>query len=167
MENGGKRHTHPKEPRIMLTKTKLTLAAAAAISAATAAIAFDDPESRIGDRYPWLEPGYRSMASPAAVGVAGSRQAMAIDQLAYQDPESKIGDRYPWLEPVSPVTARIAAGRYLVARYAASPQVASVVEDPESRIGDRYPQLELRVIAQRPAIRIARVRGAGTTGSIR
>ncbi len=150
-----------------MTKTTLTLAVAAVIGAATAAIAYEDPEARMGDRYPWLEPGYQSMASRIAVVTAGSGQAAAVDRLAYQEPENKIGDRYPWLEPVTPVAARIAAGRYLVARYAATPQVASLVEDPESKISDRYPQLEPRVIVQRPATRVARVRGVSATGSIR
>ena len=83
----------------MLYKTMIGITAGVILSSASAAFAYEDPENRIGDRYPRLEQKYQ----PISVSRSTARQvapklAPASVQYSSQAPENKIGDRYPLLE---------------------------------------------------------------------
>jgi hypothetical protein len=121
----------------MFTTKTLTLAALLIAGGSTIAVAYEDPENKIGDRYPSLEQRYTPVAPSS---VATKRMTVSkFDSHASEDPENKIGDRYPMLEqtyaPTSTGNARMAA-----------PQVTKLDqyanEVPENKIGDRYPFLE-------------------------
>ena len=131
----------------MLNKTMITLTAAIVLGSASAALAYEAPENRIGDRYQFLEQAYQPSS---ANGLAGRnvmpRQVANLDQYANEAPENPVIDRYPFLEPaVTPVASGRFAGPYLAQRQA---RIASGVsnqymnEAPENKIGDRYPFLE-------------------------
>jgi hypothetical protein len=84
----------------VLNKILIALTAAAVLGSASAAFAYEDPENRIGDRYPFLE----QIANPAATAKFGDRYLMRrqvanLNRFANEEPESKIADRYPFLEP--------------------------------------------------------------------
>jgi hypothetical protein len=129
----------------MLTKATIALSALLVASATAAAFAYEDPENRIGDRYPLLEQGAR----PVQANNIGNRNLIArqfasVDQFSSEDPENRIGDRYPSLEPMArPVATQNFAGRYLVTRMAARADSYSYTSEvPENKIADRYPFLE-------------------------
>ena len=46
----------------MLNKTIIALTTATVVASASAAFAYEDPENKIGDRYPFLEQTYQSNA---------------------------------------------------------------------------------------------------------
>ena len=158
----------------MLNKTLIALTATVVLGSASAAFAYEEPENRIGDRYPFLE----QMISPVQGNHIGnsnliSRQFARADQFSNEEPENRIGDRYPLLEPmVRPVSTGKFAGKYLAMRYASNSINQSAYEEAENKIGDRYPLLEPQVASQQvasqrgPARRFAS-RGTRTTGSIR
>ena len=87
----------------MFTKSVLTLAALLLAGVSTAAVAYEDPENKIGDRYPFLEQQYQPVASKA-VRVMSAPKAPKLDQYINEDVENKIGDRYPLLEQPTQVT---------------------------------------------------------------
>ena len=151
----------------MLNKTLILLATASVLSCATAAFAVDDPENRIGDRYPFLE----QAAAPVRANIIGNRNLIArqiarVDQFSNEDVENKIADRYPLLEQIaSPVAATKLGDRYLMRRQAANLNQLAY-EEPENRIGDRYPLLEVLVTSQRGLTGYVTARRALTTGSI-
>jgi hypothetical protein len=123
----------------MFTKKAITLAALLIAGATTAAVAYEDPENKIGDRYPFLEQRYTPVATS---NVAMKRMTVSqFDRHASEDPENKIGDRYPHLEQSYAATS---TGNVSVARtapqYIKLDQYAN--EAPENKIGDRYPFLE-------------------------
>ena len=138
-----------------MSKSKKIIMAAAAIllSSASGVLAYDDPESKISDRYPLLEPGYHWIPARAAGHVA------RLSRTAVEVPENKIGDRYPLLEP----------GYHWVPVLTPS-QVArldrSAVEDPENRIGDRYPLLKQQAVAQTRLTGRIRIRSVAPTRSV-
>ena len=141
----------------MFTKRTVTLAALLIAGATTAAVAYEDPENKIGDRYPFLEQRYTPVATS---NVATSRMAVSqFDRHASEDPENKIGDRYPSLEqtyaPAS--TGNVGAARMAAPRFIKLDQYAN--EDPENKIGDRYPFLE-------QPIQSASVGSKSTRGSV-
>ena len=152
----------------MLNRTTIALTAAVALGFAAAAFAYEEPENRIGDRYPFLE----LAVGPVQANSIGNtnlmvRQFAGVDQFAYEEPENRIGDRYPRLEPMArSISTNKFAGRYLATRYASNlTQIA--YEEPENRIGDRYPFLEPQVASQRGSMRRVAARNTLTTGSIR
>jgi hypothetical protein len=141
----------------MLYKTMIGMTAAVILSSASAAFAYEDPENKIGDRYPFLEQRYTPVASATlrSSNLRGSR-ASNFAQYVYEAPENKISDRYPLLEMgYAPATANTVAVRYQAPRLASSSgQYAN--EAPENKIGDRYPLLEQQVASQSgPARRAA------------
>ena len=153
----------------MLNKTMIALTAATVLASASAAFAYEAPENKIGDRYPFLEQAYTSASTPKFVRAnVMYRQASSFSQYSNEAPENKIGDRYPFLE--ASYQPSKSAGRYLADRFAAPRQVAVssyINEAPENKIGDRYPFLEPRIASQRVPVRHAMARRADTTGSIR
>jgi hypothetical protein len=150
----------------MLNKTMIAFSAAIVLSTAATAFAYEDPENKIGDRYPFLEQRY----TPVAANTLRSRNQMTrqvsySNQYAYEDPENKLGDRYPFLELVTqPISTNKFAGRYPAPRLTSS-AAQYAYEAPENKIGDRYPLLERQIAFQSgPARRAASSR---TTGIIR
>ena len=83
----------------MLNKTKIGIAAAVILSSASAAFAYEDPENKIGDRYPRLEQKYQPISgNRSAARQVAPKLSPASVQYTFQAPENKIGDRYPLLE---------------------------------------------------------------------
>ena len=87
----------------MFTKRAITLAALLIAGATSAAFAYEDPENKIGDRYPSLEQQYQPVASKA-VRAMPAPKAPKLDQYINEDVENKIADRYPLLEQPVQVT---------------------------------------------------------------
>ena len=80
-----------------MNKTLIALSAVAVLGAVSGAFAYEAPENKIGDRYPFLEQTYKpTTATRIAGGIALPQQA----QYGYQAPENMIGDRYPSLATV-------------------------------------------------------------------
>lgn len=156
----------------MYNKTLVALAAATVLGSATAALAYEDPENRNGDRYTFLE----QVARPNQASIIGNRnpivrQFASVDQFSNEDPENRIGDRYASLEPtVRPVATNRFAGTFLTQRYTSpvSLNVSLVAnEDVENKIADRYPALEPRFALLRGPTRQVTASRNLTTGSIR
>ena len=121
----------------MSVKSTLTLAALLIVGATATAVAYEDPENKIGDRYPFLEQRYQPVATSSA---AAKRMTVSqVDRHASEDPENKIGDRYPFLEQsyASVTTGNVGAVRMTTPKL---DQYAN--EAPENKISDRYPLLE-------------------------
>jgi hypothetical protein len=120
-----------------MNKTLIALSAAALFGSFTAALAYEAPEDKIGDRYPLLEQTY----APTAVKTFGRTampRAWHSQTTAAEVSENKIGDRYPALEQVyQPVAAAKVAVRNVAHRLA-----MFGTEAQENKIGDRYPFLE-------------------------
>lgn len=154
----------------MLNKTMIAITAALILGSASTAFSNEDPENRIGDRYPLLE----RISTPVAATRLGNRNLM-VRQVSNsvlsstEDVENKIGDRYQSLEQiVIPAPAERFAGRYLTSRLAAnSIFVQPASEEPDNRIGDRYPLLEQLVASRRGPGRSITAGRDITTGSIR
>jgi hypothetical protein len=126
---------------IMFTKYGVTLAALLVFGGTSVAVAIEDPENRIGDRYPFLEKVDRTAARPIGILPVMGRQSTKLDLYRNEVVENKIADRYPHLEqlagPTSPrQTVRVRRNAQL-AFYAN--------EDVENKIADRYPFLEQTV----------------------
>jgi hypothetical protein len=127
-----------------MKKTMIALSALALLGTTSAAFAIEDPENRLGDRYPFLE------QSAAAKVVAVRANAGRL--VSVEDPENQIGDRYPHLTMSAKlVAAQIGTKAY--ARLIANQTLVSV-DDPENRLGDRYPFLE-RTTPQRSIMAFA------------
>lgn len=126
----------------MLTRKTLAIAALLFIGVAPTAFAAEDPESNIGDRYPFLQQSY----NPAVAHSAGMRHMTSarISQLNVKDPESDVADRYPFLDQGYNSAVAYAASTYRAAG-AQTANLNQIAEDPESKIGDRYPTLEQSV----------------------
>ena len=150
----------------------ICLAAAAVFASATATFAYEEPENKLGDRYPFLEQRYQVAGGNKLVSRSPMvRQAAILEQYANEVPENRIGDRYPSLEVAYRPASNKFAGNYLVARQAArvNQNVAQYAyEDPENRLGDRYAFFVQGYSAQRTSS--GRITTAGrqlTTGSVR
>ena len=157
----------PKKGVTMHKKAMIAFTAAVVLGSVSAAFAYEDPENRIGDRYPVREPMVAASVFKIAQNRMVFRQTSSGIQAAYEDPENRIGDRYPSLDQTTKLTRGVTAGRYLAVRYASNVGRESIrIEDPESKIADRYPLLEQRIVSRQFAGHIAS-RKALTTGSIR
>ena len=145
----------------------ITLSAVTVLACTSAAFAYEDPENRLGDRYPFLEQVYQpSSASRMDRSYVTQRQTAGFAQYANEAPENRIGDRYPTLELAYQPTASKSVGRYVAARQvAASVQYAN--EAPENKIGDKYPLLEAQYVSQRASTRTTTARRQLTTGTVR
>ena len=129
----------------MLNKSIIAITAIVVLGSVSAAIAYEDPENRIGDRYSWLDQSSRTYSARNFGGpYVPARQVYSLDQPMIEDVEARIGDRYPALEQTTP---RFSAARALNDRVAMR-QVRVYYEDPASHIGDKYPPLG-RVSPQR------------------
>ena len=97
---------------VVLNKTIIALTAATVLASASAALASEEPENKIGDRYPFLEQVYRAnspsratserMSAPRSLKPVWAfrlNQFSSANQYINDAPENKIGDRYPLLEP--------------------------------------------------------------------
>jgi hypothetical protein len=157
----------------------LSFAAVVVIGTTSAAFSYEDPDNKIGDRYPLLEETYQANApSRPAAKLHASRSLLSI-QLTdlrltpYEDPENKIGDRYPLLEQAYQANAStLSAGKYLANRSVMATQVTDfnlyTYEDPENKIGDRFPFLEPKtVVTQRAPVRTSIARHGHATRIIR
>ncbi len=130
----------------MFSKTLIALTGAAVLVSASAALAVEDPENRIADRYPLLEKVAVTKAGAHKMVIA--RRAAAGTLANVEVPENRIGDRYPWLEPgAKPVIFALTAGR-----FAASAPVQ--VDDPENKLADRFPWLEPKAPQRAMAIAV-------------
>jgi hypothetical protein len=148
----------------MLNKTMIMLTAAVVLSSASAAFAYEDPENRLGDRYPFLEQAYQpSQANKYAGRYVTPRQVVTLNQYSNEAVENKIGDRYPSLEQAYQPAA---TSRYVAARQVAS-SVKYANESPENKIGDRYPFLEAQYVSQRAPARTTAARRELTTRTVR
>jgi len=116
----------------MFTKYTIALAALLLVGGSSLAGAYEDPENKIADRYPMMEPGHHMIASGA---IRGTQTNQGVE-----DPEYKIGDRYPFLDAS---TQSATANRVVLQRTVAQSMIRNQnVEDPEAKIADRYPFLE-------------------------
>ena len=88
----------------MFTKRTITLAALLIAGVSSAAFAYEDPENKIGDRYPLLEQQYQPI-STNNVRAMSAPKAQKLNQYMNEDVENKIGDRYPLLEQPIQVTS--------------------------------------------------------------
>jgi hypothetical protein len=129
----------------MFSKYAITLAALFLVGGTAVAAAYEEPENKIGDRYPVLEKIDRTVTAPAVSAWRMKVQRNAkLNQFTDEDPENKIADRYPFLEQSSPSVATASATvRAPVQRNAKLEQF--VHEEPENKIADRYPFLEQSV----------------------
>ena len=89
--------------------TKIVLSAAFVLGAVSVASAYEEPENRIADRYPFLE----QFVKPIRTAEVGNNRLMARPvvnpgQVSYEEPENRIADRYPLLEPF--IKAQVRAG---------------------------------------------------------
>ena len=87
----------------MFSNSVITLAALLLAGATSAAFGYEDPENKIGDRYPFLEQQYQPTASKA-VSAMQAPKAPKLEQYMNEDVENKIADRYPLLEQPIQVT---------------------------------------------------------------
>ena len=122
----------------MLIKTKFAFAAAFVIASASAALSYEEPDNKIGDRYPFLE-----QSAPMHAGrMIAARQVASVRPVSYEDPENRVADRYPMLEQSAGPMLVTSRSVRAVSMRQASVRLGSPVEDVENRIGDRYPTLE-------------------------
>ncbi len=135
----------------MLTRSTIVLITAAILSSTSVVIGAEDPESKIGDRYPSLTTLEQQLRTNNEVtmrysGPISHRPAW-LRRLPQEEGDSKIADRYPLLEPVYlPISAQAQRqlGSYVMPRRAAWLN-RQMPEEPEYRIADRYPLLEPQI----------------------
>ncbi len=60
----------------MLTKTKIALSTLLVVGFASAALAAETPENKIGDRYPFLDQTYQQLAGTSAFASAAVRHSV-------------------------------------------------------------------------------------------
>lgn len=121
----------------MLNKTLIALSAAAIIGSVSTAFAYEAPEHKIGDRYPFLEQTYKPTTQSRFVG--GTVMPRSVAQYGYEAPENMLGDRYPAFATVyQPIaSAKVSTRKVAIRNFGAYAN-----EVPEHKIGDRYPTLE-------------------------
>ena len=132
----------------MFSKYTIALAALLLVGGSSIAVAIEDVENKLGDRYPMLQEGYRSV-SPNAYRL-GWQSNQGIEDI-----ESKIGDRYPALD----ASYQSAAKNQVVLRRTVMQTAArnQTIEDVENKITDRYPFLaQSRQFASARTIAVAR-----------
>jgi hypothetical protein len=143
----------------MFSKCAITLSALLIFGGTSFAIVAEDPENKIGDRYPLLEKIDRTFANPGISAQHAVKKNAKLAQFTDEDVENKIADRYPFLEQISPVStqSKIVARVAAVRQNARLPQFTN--EEPESKIADRYPFLEqtVRVATATPARAVTRM----------
>jgi hypothetical protein len=129
----------------MFSKILISLTSAVVLGSASAAFAVEDPESRLADRYPFLEKVATTRGAAHKMVIA-RQSAGALANV--EVPENRIGDRYPWLEPgAKPIIFALTSGRLV--------ESASVqVDDPESKLADRFPWLEPKAPQRAMAIAV-------------
>jgi hypothetical protein len=142
------------EKKTMFTKATITLSALLLFGATATAVAYDDPEAKIGDRYPQLETG----PSHGSKAIAKRMTVSRLGSSEIEDPESKMGDRYPLQDKTY---ASVSTAVAVNGMRPTTVQVwAGEVEDPEEKIADRYPLLEPRVqtvrVTTTPVVRAMR-----------
>lgn len=120
-----------------MNKTLIALSAAAIIGSVSAAFAYEAPEHKLGDRYPFLEQTYKPTTETRFVG--GTVMPRSVAQYGYQAPEHMLGDRY---QAFATVYQPIAASKVSTRKVAYRDYGAYANEAPEHKIGDRYPVLE-------------------------
>ena len=125
-----------------MNKTLIALSAAALFGSLSAAQAYEAPENKIGDRYPFLEQTYAPIKSTWVGGTVMPRQLV---QYGNEAPENMTGDRYPALATVyQPIAVKVVGRAY---RQVVNSGTYGN-EAPENKISDRYPLLELQVASQ-------------------
>ena len=149
----------------MFTKYTIALSALLLFGVSAVAVANEEPEHNLADRYPFLEK-ITPVASSGftARNVIVQRNAM-LSQFVNEDAEEKIADRYPFLEQNTTSGGSAYAQVAPVQRNAKLSQFVN--EDAEEKIADRYPFLEQTapvVTAAKPAVRTMRI-GKGTAKS--
>ncbi len=127
----------------MFSKYTIALAALMLVGGSTITLAYDDPESKIGDRYPFLEKVDRSPASSVGSQIGRTQHHMKLAAFVNEDVEAKIADRYPTLEQITaPAQSAVIVG----SRPQQNARLDGFVnEDVEAKIGDRYPFLDQAV----------------------
>jgi len=132
-----------KETKTMFSKYTIALTALLLIGGSTIALAYDDPESKISDRYPFLEKVDRSPATSVGSQFGRTQPRMKLAGFVNEDVESKIADRYPALEQITaPTQSAVVTGP----RPQQNARLDGFVnEDVEYKIGDRYPFLDQAV----------------------
>jgi hypothetical protein len=144
----------------MFTKHSVTLAVLLVFGGASVAMAIEDPEGRVADRYPFLEKIDRSSAKPTAGIQRGVvRKNAKLDLYRNEEVENKIADRYPHLEQVMPPAVALHP-----VRVQQNAQLDLYINEAvENKIADRYPFLEQNTTiasAGTPARIIARTTSA-------
>jgi len=82
----------------MWNKTLLALAAVSVVGCASTAFA-EDPDNKIGDKYPLLEQRYAPVPTTRAVRTTQKLRQVPNSYTPANDvADDKIGDRYPFLE---------------------------------------------------------------------
>jgi hypothetical protein len=131
----------------MSHKTLIALSAMALLGTVSAASAYEAPENKLGDRFPFLE---RTYAPVAVKNTAVQTARRVIGRQQAEAPEHKIGDRFAFLDAgYAPI---MSGGGNRVVRVAPT---QTTYEAPEHKIGDRFPLLE-RAYAQIPTRVIAK-----------
>ena len=108
----------------MITKSIIALSALLVMGTASVAFADEDPENKIGDRYPLLEQQYKPVAANKA-RVMPAPKTPKLDQYINEDVDNKIADRYPLLE--QPIRS-VEVGPKAVGRIARSVQPLTLAE---------------------------------------
>lgn len=144
----------------MFNKSMIALTAAVIVGSASAAFSYDDPESRIGDKYPFLE--QQPSRTIAVRNIGGPylpvRSTVSLNQPLPEDVEAQIADKYPTLEPAAPPASAASILRTRVAMRQAETSLLTIYEDPESRVADKYPLLERISPVGSRAVNTARLR---------
>ena len=84
----------------MFTKSIFAFAAALVVSSASAAVAYENPENKIGDRFQFLEQDYQPIQGSRNVGrFVMPRQLASSIKYTNEVHENQIGDRCPLLQP--------------------------------------------------------------------
>jgi hypothetical protein len=132
----------------MTNKTLIALSAMALLGTVSAASAYEAPENKLGDRFPFLERTY----APVAVKSTGIKMTTArriASRSQDEVPEHKAGDRFAFLDAGYAPIASGASNRAVRVI-----PIQTTYEAPEHKIGDRFPLLE-RAYAQLPTRTVA------------
>ena len=115
----------------MFIKTKIAITTAILLTAASTTFAsprqnsslpqfaYETPENRIGDNYPFLEQVQMPVTRVSAV--RSNLRSQVLPQFASETPENRIGDNYPFLEaytrPIAAAPTRINVSMLRVRQY--------------------------------------------------
>lgn len=146
----------------MFSKYTITISALLLIGGTAIALAYEEPEYKIGDRYPSLERVDRTPPANIRGQIGRTQRHVMVSTYENEDVENKIGDRYPSLEPIAaPTRSAVVTAQ----RPQQNARLDTFVnEDPEYKIGDRYPFLDqaVRIAAESKTFATAAMR----TGSV-